>query len=183
MREALSYGELGYAADHAVTARSSGVLVNALLDGLLYGDAERGLRSGLQVSPDTFDLMQRDGCSVSPVPVVQGLESYWYSLEQCEAFMSGLLSNGLASSIKLVRACARGVWGARLRATGEEQPDPTQTTPPPHPPSPLHVRSTCPSPRPSSTRASSRSLPPGRPATPVPPSCPSGRATHCACTS
>ena len=110
MREALSYGELNYTAEHAGLARATGVLVDSMLDGLLYGDPARLLRSGLQVSPETFALMQRDGCSTSPEPeahVPDALQPYWYTREDCEAFMSGLLTNGLASSIKLVRARAR----------------------------------------------------------------------------
>jgi len=91
-----------------VSSRSAAVLVNDMLDGLLYGDPERKLQAGLQTSPDTFQLMQRDGCSDAPVPVVTGLQPYWYALDECRVdFMSGLLANGLASSIKVVRADER----------------------------------------------------------------------------
>ena len=57
VRNSLAYTERGFVNYNLGQVLSRMNFMNILIDGPNYGDENRGLRAGLQVSPATFDLM------------------------------------------------------------------------------------------------------------------------------
>jgi hypothetical protein len=107
MRNALAYCYPVVAHANYEEAMSSAQLAEEIQDALLYGDASRDLRAGLQISPATFELFLRDGC------IENG--GYWYTMDQCKnTFYNGLVGKGLQSTFKEYVQLVRRLMTKRL---------------------------------------------------------------------